>query len=116
MIRRPPRSTLFPYTTLFRSGGNGLFGALVVQLKQAICLGEGQFTCQACGLPEYRTGRKNGRFYKYCRDCGIKGAWRINKRDERKRAQLVRDLNSQGMHAATIALRLAERDGLSRRQ
>src|SRR2546430_7727478 len=23
MIRRPPRSTLFPYTTLFRSGSNG---------------------------------------------------------------------------------------------
>src|SRR5256885_16759942 len=23
MIRRPPRSTLFPYTTLFRSGVNG---------------------------------------------------------------------------------------------
>src|SRR3712207_7217426 len=23
MIRRPPRSTLFPYTTLFRSGNNG---------------------------------------------------------------------------------------------
>src|SRR2546422_2817176 len=29
MIRRPPRSTLFPYTTLFRSGisGGGTFGA-----------------------------------------------------------------------------------------
>src|SRR3712207_6865203 len=28
MIRRPPRSTLFPYTTLFRSGavGRALFG------------------------------------------------------------------------------------------
>src|SRR3712207_7536687 len=26
MIRRPPRSTLFPYTTLFRSGGPGLPG------------------------------------------------------------------------------------------
>ena len=25
MIRRPPRSTLFPYTTLFRSGQDGLF-------------------------------------------------------------------------------------------
>src|SRR2546427_1625322 len=25
MIRRPPRSTLFPYTTLFRSGGKGGF-------------------------------------------------------------------------------------------
>src|SRR3712207_8105865 len=24
MIRRPPRSTLFPYTTLFRSAGGGL--------------------------------------------------------------------------------------------
>src|SRR2546427_4674223 len=24
MIRRPPRSTLFPYTTLFRSAGSGL--------------------------------------------------------------------------------------------
>src|SRR3712207_7860816 len=26
MIRRPPRSTLFPYTTLFRSGGHGQTG------------------------------------------------------------------------------------------
>src|SRR2546428_7515922 len=25
MIRRPPRSTLFPYTTLFRSLGRGIF-------------------------------------------------------------------------------------------
>src|SRR3712207_7146705 len=24
MIRRPPRSTLFPYTTLFRSGGDAV--------------------------------------------------------------------------------------------
>src|SRR2546425_12510337 len=29
MIRRPPRSTLFPYTTLFRSGLGGLEGWLV---------------------------------------------------------------------------------------
>src|SRR2546430_450819 len=27
MIRRPPRSTLFPYTTLFRSGASGWLGA-----------------------------------------------------------------------------------------
>src|SRR3712207_6886608 len=26
MIRRPPRSTLFPYTTLFRSGGGRMTG------------------------------------------------------------------------------------------
>src|SRR2546430_12693386 len=31
MIRRPPRSTLFPYTTLFRSkGARDLFDALAV--------------------------------------------------------------------------------------
>src|SRR3712207_8013068 len=29
MIRRPPRSTLFPYTTLFRSGRSLLWGRLV---------------------------------------------------------------------------------------
>src|SRR3712207_7127618 len=28
MIRRPPRSTLFPYTTLFRSGSDGVGGLL----------------------------------------------------------------------------------------
>src|SRR3712207_7294625 len=28
MIRRPPRSTLFPYTTLFRSRGLGILGVL----------------------------------------------------------------------------------------
>src|SRR5258708_14457189 len=28
MIRRPPRSTLFPYTTLFRSVGTGIGGPL----------------------------------------------------------------------------------------
>src|SRR3712207_8724918 len=41
MIRRPPRSTLFPYTTLFRSG-RGLWGGcreratLLVEERQAI--------------------------------------------------------------------------------
>src|SRR3712207_7659144 len=29
MIRRPPRSTLFPYTTLFRSPGGDLVGDLL---------------------------------------------------------------------------------------
>src|SRR2546425_8406266 len=31
MIRRPPRSTLFPYTTLFRSGEGGEGGAARVR-------------------------------------------------------------------------------------
>src|SRR2546421_6716654 len=35
MIRRPPRSTLFPYTTLFRSGGVILSGVLATGLAFA---------------------------------------------------------------------------------
>src|SRR3712207_7057345 len=36
MIRRPPRSTLFPYTTLFRSGQAGELGhALAVLVRGA---------------------------------------------------------------------------------
>src|SRR3712207_9069687 len=33
MIRRPPRSTLFPYTTLFRSTGNSDLVRIVDDLK-----------------------------------------------------------------------------------
>src|SRR2546429_3516495 len=43
MIRRPPRSTLFPYTTLFRSSvdaGAKLRGA---RTKQAFAAGVGEF-------------------------------------------------------------------------
>src|SRR3712207_7269400 len=35
MIRRPPRSTLFPYTTLFRSEGGHLADARVVRAGPA---------------------------------------------------------------------------------
>src|SRR3712207_8976020 len=40
MIRRPPRSTLFPYTTLFRSGGHGRTSAR--QAEIGVRLLEGQ--------------------------------------------------------------------------
>src|SRR5256885_12213927 len=36
MIRRPPRSTLFPYTTLFRSIHNDEFCTLINQTRQLI--------------------------------------------------------------------------------
>src|SRR3712207_7368426 len=38
MIRRPPRSTLFPYTTLFRSRGVGAFFEFIPQLIGAIII------------------------------------------------------------------------------
>src|SRR3712207_6810345 len=38
MIRRPPRSTLFPYTTLFRSRGLLIFAVGVCYPIVALCL------------------------------------------------------------------------------
>src|SRR3712207_8442922 len=38
MIRRPPRSTLFPYTTLFRSVGNTMIDTLFANVEAARAL------------------------------------------------------------------------------
>src|SRR2546425_5060155 len=35
MIRRPPRSTLFPYTPLFRSSHAAVFVAIIVAVRRA---------------------------------------------------------------------------------
>src|SRR3712207_7959618 len=43
MIRRPPRSTLFPYTTLFRSCG--MIAREVLAVKDQLKLGHLDLTC-----------------------------------------------------------------------
>src|SRR5260221_8768904 len=40
MIRRPPRSTLFPYTTLFRSGDNSVVFVALTYVLEPGALGE----------------------------------------------------------------------------
>src|SRR3712207_7511611 len=55
MIRRPPRSTLFPYTTLFRSEALGLQTSLVCQLMEAGI--ESPFPIQAATIPAALAGR-----------------------------------------------------------
>src|SRR3712207_9483192 len=39
MIRRPPRSTLFPYTTLFRSGPHVCIGMHLARLEAHVAVG-----------------------------------------------------------------------------
>src|SRR2546422_10113235 len=46
MIRRPPRSTLFPYTTLFRSLEEFRDGGLVGELELGV--GPGEDIAEAC--------------------------------------------------------------------
>src|SRR3712207_9025807 len=54
MIRRPPRSTLFPYTTLFRSVREGLSAIVSVRIPEELLQFEGQ-TKGKLGTPEARS-------------------------------------------------------------
>src|SRR3712207_8790160 len=62
MIRRPPRSTLFPYTTLFRSADDADLGVDLLLVGRAVPLDvHAQFLARlfgpgADGLPEDVTG------------------------------------------------------------
>src|SRR3712207_4775849 len=53
MIRRPPRSTLFPYTALFRSLANGLRDRIVVQADGQMKTGRDVIIAALLGAEEY---------------------------------------------------------------
>src|SRR2546422_6977029 len=64
MIRRPPRSTLFPYTTLFRSNLGAAFARTaryedaIAQYRHALKLQPGNASVELnLGLAYYKTGR-----------------------------------------------------------
>src|SRR5258708_12073564 len=55
MIRRPPRSTLFPYTTLFRSERQRVGRERVVHgLGRPHLCGRGQRSAECCPDPHFR--------------------------------------------------------------
>src|SRR3712207_7667163 len=61
MIRRPPRSTLFPYTTLFRSEARRIEAARqVVHLADPLPGGRRLMLLQAPGLVEKDPGADRG--------------------------------------------------------
>src|SRR3712207_8050548 len=81
MIRRPPRSTLFPYTTLFRSvemylpsaySATGLhrtlvYGALTAALVTVYFGNGGRFTATRWSRSEEHTSELQSRQYLVCR-------------------------------------------------
>src|SRR2546427_3356574 len=58
MIRRPPRSTLFPYTTLFRSQGYGAALSLFL-LRRSGGFGLGRELREAGGVLDRKSTRLN---------------------------------------------------------
>src|SRR3712207_7325519 len=79
MIRRPPRSTLFPYTTLFRSMTGDLVKAMracpqpIVAALDGICVGAGAILAMASDIrlatprSEEHTSELQSRQYLVCR-------------------------------------------------
>src|SRR5258707_11015562 len=66
MIRRPPRSTLFPYTTLFRS--RRAFGVRPAALARRAGLGAVEAAdAQSCSRSEEHTSELQSRQYLVCR-------------------------------------------------
>src|SRR2546429_9194856 len=64
MIRRPPRSTLFPYTTLFRSGlaaGNGGWGVTITNNNLTTPLVKGAIFINTAVLAPAGSGGEIGR-------------------------------------------------------
>src|SRR5258708_20144430 len=58
MIRRPPRSTLFPYTTLFRSWVNSSLPAMKMTFSTSPdALHSSPFTASAMTCPQYSSPR-----------------------------------------------------------
>src|SRR5690349_22840075 len=58
MIRRPPRSTLFPYTTLFRSL---LTGSVAFGNSGSLLLGTGSATSEGAGSISLSVGQSTGK-------------------------------------------------------
>src|SRR3712207_7742448 len=74
MIRRPPRSTLFPYTTLFRSSGAASGGAGVVDVGvlptpgiAALAREHGAAAAVVVSRSEEHTSELQSRQYLVCR-------------------------------------------------
>src|SRR3712207_9502862 len=72
MIRRPPRSTLFPYTTLFRSGACDGAGFSIVNTATGALVARGEdvertVQAAALGRSEEHTSELQSRQYLVCR-------------------------------------------------
>src|SRR2546429_211634 len=118
MIRRPPRSTLFPYTTLFRSGGTtrletvacNLCGCerhtMVYEMPDRRYFREEFFTvveCDRCGLGfvNPRPARMEMQKYyppEYYQDPPTASHGRYSKRRFTRQASYLKELESGNAH------------------
>lgn len=65
--------------------GDGLMGALAIQLLMAVSGGKGLALCSSCGAPYMPKRRPNTKRRNYCLDCGRTAALRDAQQDRRTR-------------------------------
>src|SRR5687768_17883872 len=82
MIRRPPRSTLFPYTTLFRSHRRGRGGAARRAAPSSARAGRGAHSQRAARSEEH-TSELQSRLHLVCRLL-------LEKKKKKKTIQLIK--------------------------
>src|SRR5438309_8323557 len=88
MIRRPPRSTLFPYTTLFRSAIGGFAASTSYPLALAILFVVGFLELSFNARSEEHTSELQSQFHLVCRLL-------LEKKKKKKRHQKRHDIHFQ---------------------
>src|SRR2546425_7359541 len=101
MIRRPPRSTLFPYTTLFRSlvADTGILGALAQALVDSA---GGAATATTTLRSEEHTSELQSLAYLLCRLLLEKKILRAETKSTEKRSPLLSNVIETGAGSGTL--------------
>src|SRR3712207_7076619 len=89
MIRRPPRSTLFPYTTLFRSGEAVLLETLALSVlnhDSAIASAAARMVAAACERPCIEMGSR--RTHEHAAVAAARAAHMVGFRSEEHTSEL----------------------------
>src|SRR2546426_8929559 len=94
MIRRPPRSTLFPYTTLFRSPCNSMLKNLEPALQLAKLTQLTAVLREAIGVQPHRTDRSEEHTSELQSPCNLVCRLLLEKKKKNRDVKLAHDVIS----------------------
>src|SRR5256885_12861221 len=97
MIRRPPRSTLFPYTTLFRSGGCAPPQRLLPGVQPI----RGDSTCTPSSLSLSRAARSEEHTSELQSPCNLVCRLLLEKKKKKNRMHILHSNIHQALYAAS---------------
>src|SRR4030066_2052076 len=96
MIRRPPRSTLFPYTTLFRSPARGL--STRASMPRRALLSEPEIATRLHAVPARSEERRGGE------ECRSRWAPDHLKKKKKKKKNRKKEMVTKDTHTELVTL------------